>query len=84
MCADCKSISEEYERLHTNSKRALYHAEQRIAQLERDLAAAQRTSADYKSVLDCGMPAVLLAWMDSQTPAQLRSAVAGTKQELTP
>jgi hypothetical protein len=75
MCPDCRQIADEYQELLTARTRALYSANE---ERDRAIEAAKREKRradDLDAILRIGLDPLILAWMDSQTSADLRSAV---------
>ena len=65
MCDDCRSIAEEYEQLLTSFKRANAIGSDRVKQLERELATANRRAEMWEEKAKIGLPDVIKAWIDS-------------------
>lgn len=75
MCDDCKSIAEEYAVLYAGQKSYLIKAEDEVKRLRQEIEVLKQGRDDYKRILGLGVGPQIVAWMNSLTPAQLRSAV---------
>jgi hypothetical protein len=80
VCAECKSIADEYSEIDCNQKALLWKAQQQLEQAQQDAARATKRAEEYERLMKLGQHALMVAWMDSMTPAQLLAAVEKAAQ----
>ena len=76
MCPDCRSAAGENEFLAARRAELLHAAEEQARTARLEAERQRRRADDLDAVLRLGQHALLLAWINSLSPAQLRDAVA--------
>ena len=76
LCRECRSIADEYAELLRNQKAYLHKAQQQLEQAQAEAERARKRADDYERLMKLGQHALVLAWMDSITPAELLASVA--------
>jgi hypothetical protein len=84
MCDDCRSAAGENEFLAVRRSELLFDAEAVAERARQEADRHRRRADDLDAVLRLGQNALLLAWMDSLTPPQLRAAVASAAASPSP
>lgn len=80
MCRECTAIATEYAELLDSYKARNWKEQQLREQAQQEAARAVKRADEYERLMKLGQHALLLAWMDSMTPTQLREAVERTQQ----
>ena len=72
LCADCASMAGEYEYLLSVRTMALAAAESEREKAVRERDLAVKRAEEWERIMKLGQHALILAWMNSQTPEQIR------------
>ena len=75
VCRDCQSIAIEALELSARRGQALMEAEQELKAAVEEKERAERRAADWERIMKLGQNALVLAWMNDHTPAQLLQKV---------
>lgn len=75
MCRECKGIADEYDELLRNQKAYLHKANQQLEQAQAETERQRKRADEYERLMKLGQHPLMLAWIDSMTPTQLRQAV---------
>ena len=79
MCADCKSLADEWPTLLYNWKRQCSRLEHEKKVLEAEVAHLRNTNASYSEVIAAGLPALVEVWVASQLPEELLERIRESK-----